>query len=256
MSRYKTSFRIEGPFAVSDPISELVKFYKTNGFSLQDSTEAPLPEGVEIEERHERVAKAAEKPDGIEASPEVSSETENTEDQDEDEENPGSKDDDSSDEKTREDPDKLEDEVGPEEPTQDVEGDDEDEDESTPEGEADSDATIEARMTRGKKKASIWSSNMADLHALLGIRYDTGAIVIDYDVEITLQHLTEDDKRFWTREAAKAEAYIQGKVDAVIDWRENESIRVDQQQRDIIMFGVQMMIVAAILVAIIYFSIN
>lgn len=252
MSRYKTSFRVEGPFAVSDPISELVKFYKTNGFSLEDSIEAPLPESVELDEDHARVAEAAIKPEDTESPADESSETVNSQDEDEEASNRGSEDsDDGSDENVPQDPDEAppEDEV-PDEPTHDADG------ESSSEGEANSDATIEARMTRGKKRASIWSSNMADLHALLSIRYETGAIVIDYDVETTLQHLTEDDKRFWTREAAKAEAYIQGKVDAVIDWRENESIRVDQQQRDIIMFGVQMMIVAAILVAIIYFSMN
>lgn len=195
MSRHHTSHRIDGPFIESDPIAELIRFYRANGYSVEQEKEGARPAGLEM-----RASSDEEAPEDEE------SEVEDAED--------------------AEDADDLE----------------------------DADVIVSATLVRGKEGASIWTSNMAELHAILQLELIGNTIKVDYDIETTMQHFTDDDRAFWSKEARKAESFVTGKVDAIIDWRENESIRIERQQKDIVVFGLQMMIVAAILMAILYFA--
>lgn len=98
------------------------------------------------------------------------------------------------------------------------------------------------KLFRGKKGASIWSSDMTELYAEVRVEALSSGIKISYEVETTLQHFTQEDRDFWDREVANAEKFLTGKVDQPIDWRGNESIRVEAQQKEILFFGVKAMV--------------
>lgn len=112
---------------------------------------------------------------------------------------------------------------------------------------------LKVRMRRGQKGASYWTSNMAELLSDIEFKLIGNTVRLAYKVETTLQHLTDDDQRFWAHEAKQAMRVVKGEAKPV-DWRENESIRVERQQKDILMVGVQLAFVAAVLVAIGYFA--
>ncbi len=112
-------------------------------------------------------------------------------------------------------------------------------------------APKQIRMMRGKKGASFWSSDMTELYAELTIEASEDAVKIDYDVETTMQHFTEDDRAFWKKEASHAEKFLTGKVDQPIDWRGNESARAEQLQRDIVFLGLKLMILTMVVVFVI-----
>lgn len=106
-------------------------------------------------------------------------------------------------------------------------------------------------MTRGKKGASFWSSDMTELFAELTLEYLETTMKIDYEVETTMQHFTEDDRGFWIREAANAEKFLTGKVEEAIDWRGNEAARAEQVQRDILSLGIKLGVLAVVVVFVI-----
>lgn len=108
-------------------------------------------------------------------------------------------------------------------------------------------------MRRGEKGNSLWTSNMAELLCDLSIKLIGDSVRIAYKIETTLQHFNDDDNAFWAHEAKQATRVVLGQGKA-IDWRENEEIRVGRQQKDILMVGVQLAVLAAILVAIGYFA--
>jgi hypothetical protein len=111
-------------------------------------------------------------------------------------------------------------------------------------------------MTRGKKGASIWSSDMTELLAQLTLEEVDAGISISYEVETTMQHFTDDDRAFWTREATHAQKFLTGKVDQPIDWRGNESARAEQLQRDILFLGLKLMMLTMFIVFVIAVAMN
>ncbi len=308
MSRYQTSHRIEGPFIDSDPIAELIRFYRANGYALEKTTRGALPGGLDMIDQQSATSEPSASADSGK-SPQDEDPSNTTAEEAEDSNDPDAPtrdafgaehaDDEHSDEQknadqapeesTGEDPYDPDVQDSGEEDSGEEHSDDEDED-SDDEAEISSDAdfdergeedsndlerdedpddldydegfvdeeaseiVVSATLIRGKEGASIWTSNMSELHAILDVSLEAGAVHVNYDIETTLQHFTDDDRAFWKKEASKAESFVTGKVDAIIDWRENESIRIERQQRDIVMFGLQMMVVAAILAAILYFA--
>lgn len=104
------------------------------------------------------------------------------------------------------------------------------------------------KLFRGKKGASIWSSDMTELYAEVRVEALISGIKISYEVETTLQHFTQEDRDFWDREVSNAEKFLTGKVDQPIDWRGNESIRVEAQQKEILFFGVKAMVMTMAIV--------
>lgn len=132
-------------------------------------------------------------------------------------------------------------------PVQEAEGDDEPE---SPESELENpeECLSSIKLFRGKKGASIWSSDMTELYAEVRVEALSSGIKISYEVETTLQHFTQEDRDFWDREVANAEKFLTGKVDQPIDWRGNESIRVEAQQKEILFFGVKAMVMTMAIV--------
>lgn len=65
-------------------------------------------------------------------------------------------------------------------------------------------------FVRGESGAGWLSSKMTDLATELTIEVGDKTIVLTYRVETTGQHLTDEDRAFWKREADAAESYLRG----------------------------------------------
>jgi hypothetical protein len=263
LSFLETSHVAEGPFGSSDPLAGLIEYFRTNGYEVVDSTTGPRPailtwkaelEGDEPEHGASATADAtAIQPKEVSddnlpteeaaagaaaaAAPEPAEPTDAPEALETKPETPNASND---------------------AETADSDPEDGDDSAANPndvdESATDDEIVLRAQLRRGKQGASIWSSNMADLLSEVDVKVIGNSIRIAYKIETTFQHFNDDDNAFWAHEAKQAIRMATG--GKAIDWRDNEEIRVSRQQKDIIMIGFQLAVLAAILVAIAYFAFN
>lgn len=85
---------------------------------------------------------------------------------------------------------------------------------------------------RGTPAASWWSSNMAKLATeVIVTTDDEDRLELHYRVTTTGQHLTDDDRAFWEREAQSAQAFVRGDK-KLVDLRAVEENRAKKLQRE------------------------
>lgn len=81
--------------------------------------------------------------------------------------------------------------------------------------------------TRGRPGAGWTSSDMTTLHTVVTITEAPEALELAYVVDVTGQRLSDEDRRFFEREAKAARAYLRGKHEAPMDLREAERQRAE-----------------------------
>jgi len=235
LSFLETSHVAEGPFGSSDPLADLVEYFRTNGYEVVDSTSGPRPSIMTWKTETEGDRGTAEPTKSDEPS-------ENT---------PIVAQEDAAQDPAQEDAD---DDNAVETPVLAPENDDESVAETSDDSSKNEEILLRAQLRRGKQGASIWSSNMAELLADVDLKVIGNSVRIAYKIETTFQHFNDDDNAFWAHEAKQALRMASG--GKAVDWRDNEEIRVSRQQKDIIMIGLQLAVLAAIMVAITYFAFN
>lgn len=106
----------------------------------------------------------------------------------------------------------------------------------------------EIKLRRGKSGAGWWSSEMTRLATVVDIRRGDEAFRIDYRIETTGQHMSDDDRDFWRREVdALRSAVADGQL---VDLRPDEKQRADELKTELrTTAGWAMAIVIAIIVA-------
>lgn len=93
-------------------------------------------------------------------------------------------------------------------------------------------------LTRGEAGAGWWSSNMTELRASVEIRSEADAILLDYRIDVTGQHLTEADRTFWKREAEAAEAHLDHPDRSPRDLRPAETERAQKIHGTMLTYGI------------------
>ncbi len=268
MSFLETSHVAEGPFGSSDPLADLIEFFQTNGYEVVDSTSGPRPsimtwndqtEGDGPQHESEESTDTADSGQAKDVSDAAAEEgpaddaaeaaaDDAAEPADDAPEAPETVDDGND----AEDGDQVE---TPETDSGDLDGSaDAETSDGIDESSENEEILLRVQLRRGKQGASIWSSNMAELLSDVDLKVIGNSIRVAYKIETTFQHFNDDDNAFWAQEAKQALRMAKG--GKATDWRDNEEIRVSRQQKDIIMIGVQLAILAAILVAVAYFAFN
>ncbi len=250
MSFLETSHVAEGPFGSSDPLADLVEYFRTNGYEVVDSTSGPRPSIMtwKTETEGDRgTAEPTKSDEPSENTPIVAQEDAAQDPAQEDAAQAGP---------AQEDPaqEDADDDNAVETPVLAPENDDESVAETSDDSSKNEEILLRAQLRRGKQGASIWSSNMAELLADVDLKVIGNSVRIAYKIETTFQHFNDDDNAFWAHEAKQALRMASG--GKAVDWRDNEEIRVSRQQKDIIMIGLQLAVLAAIMVAITYFAFN
>ncbi len=93
------------------------------------------------------------------------------------------------------------------------------------------------RARRGTPSASWFSSDMSRLYTELTIEVDDDKVDLSYRVTTTGQHLTDEDRQFWQREAAAVEQALHDDGE-LIDLRPEEAKRAKQVTSEVRNTGV------------------
>ena len=83
-------------------------------------------------------------------------------------------------------------------------------------------------MTRGESGSGWWSSNMTELASTVTLVSRGATVEIHYDVDVSGQYLTDEDRTFWSNEIAKAKKYAMGGLEKPTDLRKAEEQRADK----------------------------
>lgn len=101
---------------------------------------------------------------------------------------------------------------------------------------------------RGRESAGWWSSNMTELSTRVELARQGDAIEISYQVDVTGQHLTEEDRQFWRHEIAAAVDHLRHPSRSPRDLRHEESKRAERIRRRMLSYGIWGAILAFLLV--------
>ncbi len=106
-------------------------------------------------------------------------------------------------------------------------------------GDTDADEAPDERIfVRGRTAANWWASNMTKLPTRVEIRRDDDALEISYEVDVTGQHLTDDDRDFWRRELDAACEYLRNPSRTPRDLRHEEAKRAERIRRRMLSYGI------------------
>ncbi len=94
------------------------------------------------------------------------------------------------------------------------------------------DQAFPSHFRRGLSHASWWSSNMSRLGTRLRVDLDDSHLILDYEIAVTGQHLTDDDRRFWAQEAQRAFDFASGDNETPVDYRIQEEKRAEDVTGD------------------------
>jgi hypothetical protein len=83
-------------------------------------------------------------------------------------------------------------------------------------------------LVRGKSGSGWWSSNMTELASEVRLVTRANTVEIHYDVDISGQYLTDEDRTFWDNEIAKAATFGRGELQKPPDLREAEEQRAEK----------------------------
>jgi hypothetical protein len=98
--------------------------------------------------------------------------------------------------------------------------------------------SVERVFTRGHTAANWWASNMTKLPTRVEIRRDETALEITYEVDVTGQHFTDEDRDFWRRELDAACDYLQNPSRTPRDLRHEEAKRAERIRRRMLSYGI------------------
>ena len=103
-------------------------------------------------------------------------------------------------------------------------------------------------LVRGRPAAGWWSSDMTKLPTRVEIEPHDQQIRIHYDIDVTGQHLTEEDRRFWEREIGAAIEYLHHPNRSPRDLRHEEAKRAEQIRRRMLSYGIWGGVIAFLLI--------
>lgn len=218
MAKYTNSETVDGPFPVENPLDPLVEFYRKNGYLLEEWEETPSPEREEPGST--KGTEDGEAADGTSVPADEASENDETAREDDGIDESAS---DESDAETDGSPSEFE-EVA---------------------------ASIESgrlHLSRGRHDTGWWSSDMTKLHAEVTAVYRSDSLEIDYEVDVSGQRLTEDDRAFWDRELDAAAEYVMHPHRTPRDLRHEEAKRAEELRRRMLTYGIWGAIIAFFLV--------
>lgn len=91
-------------------------------------------------------------------------------------------------------------------------------------------------VERGKRGRGWFSSNLTELYTHVELRLEGNKVNVKYLVDAAGQHLWDEEKDFWKREAKALESYLvdQG---SLRNMAENERERASEVRRDFVMMG-------------------
>jgi hypothetical protein len=93
-------------------------------------------------------------------------------------------------------------------------------------------------FVRGRTAANWWTSNMTKLPTRVEIRRDDDALEITYEVDVTGQHFTEEDRDFWRSELDAACEYLRNPSRTPRDLRHEEAKRAERIRRRMLSYGI------------------
>ena len=88
-------------------------------------------------------------------------------------------------------------------------------------------------LRRGQSHASWWSSDMSRLKTTVQLHLQDGDLHVEYRVLITGQHLTDDDRAYWSDEAQRAHEFAIGDDEKATDYRLKEKQRAKEVTSDV-----------------------
>lgn len=109
----------------------------------------------------------------------------------------------------------------------------------------------EVWMERNRHESSWFTCSMAELPTRIRIQRREDRLQLDYAIETSGQHLTEEDHGFWRRESGRAEAFARGHGE-LVDLRPEEEARADAVQWEMRTTAMK----AAVLVMIVVFLVG
>lgn len=123
-----------------------------------------------------------------------------------------------------------------------------------PDSDEDSDANEPDRVAqfeRGETEARWWSSDMSRLPTRVEVRRENDGLTIEYEVDVTGQHLTDADRDFWEREIQAAGNFLRNPSRRPRDLRHEEAKRAEQLRRRFLSYGIWAAIIAFLMVVLI-----
>lgn len=108
-------------------------------------------------------------------------------------------------------------------------------------------------LTRGESGSSWWSSNMTELHSRVRLVERDDALELHYEVDVSGQYLTDEDRAFWEREIEAAVQFATGGLDKPTDLRKAETQRADKGFGERISLGIWGAVFIAIFILILGF---
>ena len=107
---------------------------------------------------------------------------------------------------------------------------------------------VTLEVARGREAAGWWSSNMTRLPVRVQALRRNGEIQLRYEVDTTGQHLTDEDRDFWTDEIRAAMRYLRNPSRRPPDLRHEEAKRAEQIRRRMLSYGIWGAIIAFVFV--------
>lgn len=104
-------------------------------------------------------------------------------------------------------------------------------------------------LERGTDGASWWSSNMTKLKTRITIDRSEGGYAVTYRINTTGQHLTDDDRAFWRREASTAEDVLHDRR-SIVDLRPREADRAEALKMEYRSFGLRAAVIIVVTIVI------
>ncbi|MGM0556536.1 MAG: hypothetical protein ACQEVA_09190 [Myxococcota bacterium] len=108
-------------------------------------------------------------------------------------------------------------------------------------------------MIRGESGSSWWSSNMTELPCEVRLVARDASVEIHYEVDVSGQYITDEDRTFWDNELEKAIAYGSSQLETPTDLRKAEENRAEKGFGERIAMGVWGAIIIAVFIMLLGF---
>lgn len=197
MAELRETHTIIGPFLDEDPLDTALLFLRTNGYRLLESEQGPRPAGLEVQPRSPAPStegEASETSDGDEPADDEDEGHVDAVEASADETAGGATD-------------------GEDDGVESLPEDEDADDHATIDAEPSADVTLRLHLERGSKSSGWFSSNLAELFTDLDVRLEGNVVRVAYRVTTTGQHLWNEEKEFWKREARALEEYLKVESD-------------------------------------------
>ncbi len=108
-----------------------------------------------------------------------------------------------------------------------------------------------AVFVRGQSAAGWWASNMTKLPTRVEVDRRGERLDITYEIDVTGQHFTDEDRDFWQRELEAACEYLRNPSRTPRDLRHEEAKRAERIRRRMLSYGIWGAIAAFVLIVLV-----